>query len=256
MASASCHTGENELHPAVQDQARLHAMTMVLRHLVHDMNNIVTVVKGNNKLAIKRIDENNAAYHNLENISDSINIAGSIFHDLQLFTGRAHSSEIPVNLNESAEEALTALQTAMPASVRIAADRQPVKPVTGDRKQFVQMISSLLNNACEAMPADGGNITLTTGEMLLDSATAKAAAPDACAKAGNYSFLQVSDNGEGITPENLPQIFDPFFTTRLRRPGMGLTVMLGIVRRHNGVVFLHSQPQHGTTIRIAFKELD
>jgi len=69
---------------------------------------------------------------------------------------------------------------------------------------------------------------------------------------GEYIFVEVSDNGSGMSKETLERIFDPFFTTKFSGRGLGLSAVLGIVRGHRGGLKVYSEPGRGTTFKILF----
>jgi two-component system NtrC family sensor kinase len=110
-------------------------------------------------------------------------------------------------------------------------------PVECDPSQMQQVILNLVLNGTEAMQSRGGG-ALTIHTRLLASE--------------NSVELSVRDTGEGIAPENLPKIFDPFFTTKSegKGVGLGLAVLYGIVKAHDGEVEVTSQRNEGTTFTV------
>ena len=103
-----------------------------------------------------------------------------------------------------------------------------------DRNQIAQVLINLLNNARDAMP-DGGVVTLRTR------------------RAPTEAVMEVTDQGMGIAPEALNKIFDPFFTTKDigRGSGLGLSIVTGILRAHNGTIQVHSDGVgHGATFTV------
>ena len=110
-----------------------------------------------------------------------------------------------------------------------------------------QMLMNLAINARDAMPG-GGQLSITTSNILLDAA--RAAALDLAP--GLYINLTVADTGCGIPQEVLPKIFDPFFTTKEigKGSGLGLSMVYGIVQQHRGAITVNSTPGSGTTFTI------
>ncbi|MEK7277768.1 MAG: ATP-binding protein, partial [Chloroflexota bacterium] len=103
-----------------------------------------------------------------------------------------------------------------------------------DRNQIAQVLINLLNNARDAMP-QGGVITLRTRQTAAGA------------------VIEVADQGLGIPPDSLSKVFDPFYTTKEigKGSGLGLSIVAGIVRAHNGTVEAHSEgPERGTTFTI------
>jgi CheY-like chemotaxis protein len=120
------------------------------------------------------------------------------------------------------------------------------------------VIMNMVINASEAIGDRGGIINLSTGltnfkgEHLVGSgAFVSQEMPD-----GDCVYLEVSDNGSGMSSETRARIFDPFFTTKFAGRGLGLAAVLGIVRGHKGALKIDSELGRGTTFRILFPSTD
>ena len=102
-----------------------------------------------------------------------------------------------------------------------------------DRDQIQQALINLSRNAIEAIEG-GGEITFTTrpasGKKAID--------------------ILVSDNGKGISKENMPRVFEPFFTTKETGTGLGMSVTYGLIQQHGGAISLESEIGRGTTFTI------
>jgi CheY-like chemotaxis protein len=118
-----------------------------------------------------------------------------------------------------------------------------------DPVQIHQVIMNLCANAYQAMPSDGGEITIELREFMIEPAVAKYH-PNL--KAGNHLLMVVSDTGCGMKWETTQRIFEPFFTTKPvgEGTGLGLSVVHGIVMQHGGDIAVYSQPNDGTTFHI------
>jgi len=122
------------------------------------------------------------------------------------------------------------------ANITIRVELDPNLPqLVCSRSNIAQMLMNLLTNARDAMPG-GGEIIIRT----------------ACQPEKNWLVLEVTDSGAGIPEEIRQQIFDPFFSTRplSERMGLGLSVVAGIIRAHNGKVEVESYPKKGSTFRV------
>ena len=120
---------------------------------------------------------------------------------------------------------------------------QPVQ-LLADASSLEQVVIHLVINACEAMPS-GGTVDLDTHLLRHVTAGTLGNLP-----AGTYVCLAVSDTGGGIDPALVGQIFEPFFTTKDTATGLGLAVVWGLVKQHEGRVEVINQPGRGTTFRI------
>jgi two-component sensor histidine kinase len=125
------------------------------------------------------------------------------------------------------------------ANIEIDTDLRPVPLLEVSPMRLQQVCMSILNNALQAMP-DGGRIGISLAET------------------DDLALLTFTDNGHGISPEDLRRVFDPFFSTKGvwghdsgRGTGMGLSVCRNIIEDHDGAITLDSVPGEGTSVRIA-----
>ncbi|GAG03343.1 unnamed protein product, partial [marine sediment metagenome] len=118
------------------------------------------------------------------------------------------------------------------------------------QSQLEQIILNLCLNAKEAM-GDGGTINLTTREAELTPARVARCVPYN-AKPGRYVEIVVRDTGAGMDQATMTRIFDPFFTTKAEGHGLGMAAVLGILRQHDAVALVESEPGEGTTVHVFF----
>jgi len=125
-----------------------------------------------------------------------------------------------------------------------------VEKIVADPGMIEQVIVNLVVNARDAMP-QGGKITLSTGAIDIDE---ELSANLEHAPTGRYIKVSVADTGVGISPEIKERIFEPFFTTKEKGSGtgLGLSMVYGIVKQHNGAVWVESAPGEGSIFHISF----
>lgn len=168
-----------------------------------------------------------------------------IIEDLKEFAGAAPPEfRQTVDLNAVAQAAVRlAGNTLKKATDCFATEYAPeLPPLKGHPQRLEQVAVNLLLNACQALPDRQRSITLRTGILEKEQGL----------------FLEVSDEGIGIAPADLPHVTDPFFTTRRERggTGLGLSVSARIVKEHNGHLGITSTPGRGTTVRVVIPLAD
>ena len=161
---------------------------------------------------------------------------GRIVSDLLAFSRRSKPQRAPADLNALVRTTLGLAEHKLKLiSAEVVLDLQDnLPPVECDSSQIQQVILNLVLNGAQAMqPSGGGKLTISTRLIPKEESVE----------------LRVQDTGEGIAPENLAKIFDPFFTTKAegKGVGLGLAVLYGIVKAHEGEVEVVSQRNEGTT---------
>jgi CheY-like chemotaxis protein len=180
---------------------------------------------------------------------NAMSVAAELTQQLLGFARRGKLQNTPVDIHRSVGEAVAILARTVDKRITMV-ERLRAKPCTikGDPGQLQQVIMNLAVNAREAMP-EGGTLTFETG--LVDHAKGS----DKLAidmPWGTYLHLSMSDTGVGMTLEVRERIFEPFFTTKPQGEGtgMGLAMVYGIVKNHDGAVVVQSTPGQGTTFNI------
>ncbi len=117
--------------------------------------------------------------------------------------------------------------------------------------QVQQLIRNLVANASESIENTGGTIHLTVRTVSAQDISMTHRFPiDGNPQDNYYACIAVKDTGAGITDKEIEQIFDPFFSTKFTGRGLGLSVALGIVRAHNGVITVESSLGRGSVFRV------
>jgi CheY-like chemotaxis protein len=109
---------------------------------------------------------------------------------------------------------------------------------------------NLVTNASEALDEGGGVITISTGVQQCTAADLEGGPIRDERVPGPYCYVQVSDDGQGMSAETQARIFEPFYSTKFTGRGLGLAAVLGIVRGHRGVILVRSTPGQGTSIQV------
>lgn len=227
---------------------RLESMATLAAGIAHDFNNILQVVLGSSQLLQRRLEETELRKY-ADNITN-VALRGSDLSRRLLTFSRQKGLEQrrAFDINAIIVESLPLFEETFPRTIKIETELQdsPIY-VEGDQSQIQQVIFNLAVNARDAMP-HGGTLLIKTEirQVLPMEADIYQVAP------GNYAYILIRDNGEGIPPDLMSKIFEPFFTTKPpgKGTGLGLSVVYGIVRSHNGFLKVYSEVKKGTVFSI------
>jgi CheY-like chemotaxis protein len=170
------------------------------------------------------------------------------------YLGQAPGKQEPMDLSEACRRDLILLQAAAPKGTLIKANLPASGPVIrSNAGQILRVLTNLITNAWEAACVSRRGIGLTVKTVSKSHLLAINGFPvDWEPRDPAYACLEIADAGCGIAEENFEKIFDPFFSTKFTGRGLGLPVVLGIVRAHHGVVTVESEPDRGSIFRVFF----
>jgi CheY-like chemotaxis protein len=157
-------------------------------------------------------------------------------------------------LNALIRKTLVSAETMVSPAVNLVVDDPGDRVVAqGDTGQIQEILVNLLQNAVEAIGERTGEVRITASILSLTNLDmARWSVAGLAPAPGRYAILEVKDSGCGIAPESVGKVFDPFYTTKFLGRGLGLSAVLGIVRRHQGGICVDSTPGVGTTVSVAF----
>jgi PAS domain S-box-containing protein len=237
----------------VEDQLR-HAQKMeALGHLTgglaHDFNNLLAIIIGNLDV-LAELRPGDAEQTELVQSAINAALSGSeLTKRLLAFARRQPLLPEQVDLNILVEEISMLLKRTLGQDIEIGLDLdRSIPAVTVDRVQLETAIANLANNARDAMP-NGGRLLIATHAAYLDQ---DYAAHHAEVVPGKYVAIEVSDSGQGMTPEVAAHIFEPFYTTKApgKGTGLGLSMVFGFMKQSGGHINVYSEPGRGTTFRL------
>jgi len=228
---------------------KMEAIGTLAGGIAHDFNNLLTAVQGYAEVAMDEVDRADRVYGFLERIHGAATRGAGLTRQLLLFSRRQPMQRTSVRLNTVVNDLLEMLTRLMPESIAISVGLEPdLAMVAADAGKIEQVIMNLAINARDAMPR-GGTITIETGNVSVDEEYCRFM-PEA--RPGRFVRLSVADNGVGMSEETLPHIFEPFFTTKEaeKGTGLGLAVVYGIVKEHEGWIDVNSEPGRGTICEV------
>lgn len=216
----------------------------------HHSNNILQAIISHAELARLQIPAGPGAAH-LEGVLRESHRAAALYRMLLVSTGNGVHNFQDLPLKEVLHELLPALRDGLPGPQSLAWDGTGADAVVRvDKAGLSQLLINVLTNAAEAMSAQPGIITLRTGLLAPTDPEVEKSALETPPPGGGYVFLDIEDQGCGMTEEVRKDVFDPFFSTKFTGRGLGMAAALGIVKSHQGTISIQSQPGKGTTVRI------
>lgn len=217
--------------------------------IAHDLNNVLAPILLS--IELFRLEETNPERMKLlDHMENSARHGANLVKQVLSFTRGAEGTHVVIDLRHLARDLQRIIQDTFPKNIVLQIESAPgLWPLKADATQLHQVLMNLCLNARDAMPPDGGQLTLGMRNMVLDDLFAGMMP---AAKPGNYVVLSVQDTGFGIPDEIRERIFDPFFTTKEvgRGTGLGLGTVQTIVKGHGGLIDVASEPGQGATFTI------
>jgi len=243
------------LEERLQRSEKMEALGMLAGGVAHDLNNVIGILIGYSELLLDETDSASPLRPHAEYIKTGGERAAAIIQDLLTLARRGVQTKDIVNMNSIIEDLqhspeLAKLYSFHP-NVKVetvyASDLLNVK---GSPVHLRKTMMNLVSNAAEAMPG-GGVVTIKTANRYLDRPVP---GYDEIHE-GDYVVLSVSDTGEGISAEDMKRIFEPFYTKKIMGrsgTGLGLAVVWGTVKDHDGYINVQSVEGKGTTFTLFF----
>jgi len=217
--------------------------------VAHDFNNLLTIIHGRCEILLKRFEQGSKPRNDLELIQRTAHRAAALTRQLLAFSRQQVLQPRVLHLNAAVGESVSMLQRLIGEHITLVTFPEARRDrVQADPTQLEQVLMNLAINARDAMPR-GGRLTIETADVELDEAFVR---EHPGAAAGPHVRLTVSDDGVGMSAEVQARIFEPFFTTKDkgRGTGLGLSMVYGIVKQHEGYIGVKSVPGQGTTLEI------
>ena len=228
-------TARVRLEEQLQQSDKLSSIGLLAAGVAHEVNTPLTGISSYTQMLMSQISDTNPQHRILEKIHAQTLRASGIVNNLLNFSRTAGTDFGDVNLNQVLDDTIQLLEHQLRHSnVTITRHYETDLPYTiGSASRLQQVFMNLIINARDAMPS-GGKLDIST--FTMDGAT----------------YVEFTDEGVGIAPENITRIYDPFFTTKEigKGTGLGLAISYGIIQEHGGRIFVTSKPGDGTTFRI------
>ncbi len=245
-------THEVELANQLRQSQKMEAVGQLTGGIAHDFNNLLTVIRGNADLIAHSLPEGDGELlSSLRDLQTSAQRGTELVSKLLGFSRRQTIELKPIDLRIVVSEMSDMLRRALPAriDVRLCME-ESAGAVNADAAAVEQIVLNLANNARDAMP-QSGILRIEVRRAWLDD---EYRSTHGWGEPGEYVCLSVSDTGTGMDEATKKKIFEPFFTTK--EPGigtgLGMAMIYGLVKQHEGFVDVYSELGQGTTIKIFF----
>ena len=228
---------------------KMEALGRLAGGIAHDFNNLLTAIGGYADLALAAASGNKSLCDDIDEIRKACARARALTRQLLLFGRLRPTKSIPLDLNEIVRGLLKMLRRLLTENITLRSSlAENLWTIRGDPGSIEQVILNLVVNARDAMP-QGGEIVISTENVHVDETFCETCEE---ARTGDFVRLSVWDSGVGMDREILEHIVEPFFTTKKpgEGTGMGLAVVYGILKQHQGWMSVHSRPNEGTLVSV------
>ncbi|MBU0769761.1 MAG: PAS domain S-box protein, partial [Proteobacteria bacterium] len=242
-------TQEKVLEAQLQQAHRMQSIGTLAGGIAHDFNNILSAIIGYTELTVDYLEKGSLPYNNLQEVLEAGERAKDLINQILTFSRQSEQDLKPLQLKLIINEVLKLIRATFPSSIEIQKDLTSDAAILGDQIKIHQVLMNLCTNASHAMQEKGGMLSVSLSEVELDSSFI---VKHFDIKPGSYLKLSISDTGHGMSASLMGHIFDPFFTTKEKGKGtgMGLSVVHGIVKSHNGTIHVYSEPGEGSTFNV------
>jgi signal transduction histidine kinase/CheY-like chemotaxis protein len=234
-----------KLESSLLQAQKMESLGLLTSHIIHDFNNLLSGIMGYASLLEKKIGDNPKLKKYVSTIINSSERASTLINQLLNFTRKKMSEKEIININDLIKESLDFLAMNLQVLNLDIQLYQSQILLRADKTKISQVLINLIINARDALEnvqqpilhIKTDLVDISNQSNLLD---------------GQYALIEISDNGSGISQENLNKIFEPFFTTKGqgRGTGLGLAIVREIIRDFNGQIEVDSKPGGGTLFKI------
>jgi PAS domain S-box-containing protein len=231
---------------------KMEALGTLSGGIAHEFNNILGIIIGNTELAIDDVPEWNPAKDCLEEIRTASLRAKDVVRQILSFARKTPAARKPIRIRTIVQDSLKLLRATIPTNIEI---QQEIlcesEMILANPTEINQILLNLCSNSIHAIEEETGVLNVRLETSIMDN---RLSAQYEGLTSGEYVKLTVKDNGVGIDSKTLDRIFDPYFTTKDvdKGLGMGLAIVYGLVKKHDGAIKVTSKAGKGTKVEVLF----
>jgi len=242
-------TEQKNLHLQLLQAQKMESIGRLAGGVAHDFNNLLSAIIGYTELTLLKLPPESPLKDHLLTVKEAGEKAAELTHRLLAFSRKQVLQMQPVNLKTSLESMVKMMSRMVREDISLELHTDSsITTIMADPVQIEQIVMNLIVNARDSMP-DGGKLIIEAANAHLDD---DFIIRHENVERGDYVRLSVSDTGIGMSKKVQERIFEPFFTTKGigEGTGLGLATVYGIVKQHNGYIYVYSEVGKGTTFKI------
>lgn len=246
---------KKKLEAQLRQAQKIEAIGTLAGGIAHDFNNILAPIIGYTEMVLSEMPEPSPLRSDLEQVLQASYRAKELVRQILVSSRFTQEQQMaPLDVSMVVKEALKLLRSSLPTTIEIKQEIETVAALA-DPTQIHQVVMNLCTNSAHAMN-DSGILEVKLEKVRLDSDCDDLSANSL--PTGLYLKLTISDTGCGMDAKTMERIFDPYFTTKGvgKGSGLGLAVVLGIVKRHGGMISVRSEPGEGSAFIIFLPSVD
>jgi len=244
-----------ELREQWRHAEKMESLERLAGGIAHDFNNLLTPILAYANMGLMQLDVGAPLYEELHEIRHAAERASGLMRQILTFSRKQPMQVQPVALGAVIDGLAPMLRRLVGDEVEVVfALADDLGHVMADPTRLEQILINLVVNAREAI-TDGGIVTISAANLELGAEDPEARTD---LVPGRYVVLEVRDTGEGMPADVLSRVFEPFLTTReqVKVAGLGLSIVYGLVKQHQGEIRCESEPGRGTVFRMFFRRSD
>ena len=229
------------------EKFKIAAIATLAGGIAHEFNNALMGILGNIELLKMDLPEDERRDKYFKAMKSASHRMSRLTDQLLAYAQGGKYQPKDLKLDDFVIQTLPILKHDLNPAIRVETHfSKDIPHIKADYTQMQMVLSAILANSNEAIE-DEGFIRITAENKDLDEAFTK---HHPGLKPGPYVCLTVEDDGKGMDEETTSRIFEPFFTTKFHGRGMGMPAVYGIVKNHDGWIYVDSELGKGTTVRI------